>query len=286
MNIWLPVNKIHRAPALPLKSGLCTQAQLLSPIFQGWVAAMHEQQGVLHRKQWEFAFIAQALHERGMLQTGKCGVGFAVGREPLPALFAARGCEILATDLGEDAEDASHWIGSAQHAGSLAVLNERALCAPDAFERRVRFRPVDMRALPPDLGEFDFVWSSCSMEHLGSLEAGKTFVMNALRHLKPGGVAIHTTEINVSSNTRTQENGIAVVYRRRDLRELARRLRAAGMRVTLDLRDGRLPADRIVDLPPYDTGAPHLKLALFGHVSTSFGLIIEGSATKFRKVGG
>lgn len=278
MNIWLPINKIRHAPASPLKSGLCTQAQLLSPKFQDWVAAMHEQPGALHRKIWEFAFIAQALHERGMLQTGKRGAGFAVGREPLPSLFAARGCEILATDLGEESQDASIWIGSAQHAGSLALLNERALCDPDAFEQRVRFRPVDMRALPEDLGEFDFLWSSCSMEHLGSLEAGKSFVMNALRHLKPGGVAVHTTEINVSSNIRTQEDGIAVIYRRRDLRELARRLRAAGMRVTLDLRDGGLPADRVVDLPPYGTASSHLKLSLSGYVSTSFGLIIERPA--------
>ncbi len=278
MNIWLPINKIRHAPALPLKSGLCTQAQLLSPVFQDWVAAMCEQRGVLHRKLWEFAFIAQALHERGMLQAGKRGVGFAVGREPLPALFAARGCEILATDLGDDAEDAPIWKRSAQHADSLAHLNDRALCDPEAFEQRVRFRPVDMRALPADLGVFDFMWSSCSMEHLGGLEAGKSFVMNALQHLKPGGVAVHTTEINVSSNTRTQEDGIAVIYRRRDLRELARRLRAAGMWVTLDLRDGGLSADRVVDLPPYNTGVPHLKLSLFGYVSTSFGLIIERNA--------
>ena len=53
----------------------------------------------LHRKIWEFCFIAQALDERGMLARGRRGLGFAVGTEPLPAMFASRGCAIVATDL-------------------------------------------------------------------------------------------------------------------------------------------------------------------------------------------
>lgn len=276
MNLWLPFNKIRVAPRLPLKSCLCTQAQLLSPEFQQWVRAMNESPDALHRKLWEFAFIAQALHERGMLSLGKRGLGFAVGQEPMPSLFAARGCEILATDLGADAKDAAMWIDTAQHASSLANINSRGLCAPELFDQRVRFRPVDMRALPEDLGVYDFIWSSCSMEHLGSLEAGMSFVMNALRHLAPGGVAVHTTEINVVSNTRTLMDGVAVIYRRRDIRELARRLRQAGMRVTLDLRDGGLPADRLIDTEPFKL--PHLKLLLAGYVTTSFGMIIERPA--------
>ena len=51
-----------------------------------------------------------------------------------------------------------------------------------------------MRDLPDDLGSFDFIWSSCSFEHLGSLGEGERFVLEALRFLKPGGVAVHTTE--------------------------------------------------------------------------------------------
>ncbi len=55
-----------------------------------------------HRKAWEWSAIAQALHERGMLEPGRKGCGFAVGVEPLTSLFAARGAEILATDLARD----------------------------------------------------------------------------------------------------------------------------------------------------------------------------------------
>lgn len=54
-----------------------------------------------HRKVWEFCAIAQALDERGMLRPGRCGLGFAAGREHLVSAFAERGCMILATDLEE-----------------------------------------------------------------------------------------------------------------------------------------------------------------------------------------
>jgi hypothetical protein len=39
-----------------------------------------------------------------MLQPGRTGLGFAVGAEKLPALFASRGCRITATDLPSDDE--------------------------------------------------------------------------------------------------------------------------------------------------------------------------------------
>ena len=38
---------------------------------------------MLHRKMWEWLFIAEALRERGMLAAGRRGVGFGVGQEPL-----------------------------------------------------------------------------------------------------------------------------------------------------------------------------------------------------------
>ena len=38
------------------------------------------------------------------------------------------------------------------------------------------YREVDMRAIPTDLRGFDFAWSSCALEHLGSLGAGMAFV--------------------------------------------------------------------------------------------------------------
>lgn len=56
----------------------------------------------LSRKAWEFAAISQVLSERDMLRPGRRGCGFAVGTEPLASAYAARGAEIVATDLGAE----------------------------------------------------------------------------------------------------------------------------------------------------------------------------------------
>jgi len=53
-----------------LKSSVCQQEQLESDAFRGWVAETKEPFR-LHRKCWEFAYISQALHERGMLADGR-----------------------------------------------------------------------------------------------------------------------------------------------------------------------------------------------------------------------
>jgi hypothetical protein len=66
-------------------------------------------------------------------------------------------------------------------------------------------------------GAYDFLWSSCALEHLGSLDAGLDFVVNAMDLLKPGGTAIHTTEFNLSSDDETLTSGPCVIYRRRDI---------------------------------------------------------------------
>jgi SAM-dependent methyltransferase len=260
-----------------LKSCLCTQAQLESATFRYWAKEMGVESPYLHRKLWEHCYIAQALFERGMLRPGRRGLGFAVGQEPLAPLFARYGCEIVATDLDPEAALAGggNWVQTGQHAASLDALNAGLLCEPKLFRQRVTFRHVDMRRVPPDLRGFDFLWSSCSFEHLGSLALGQEFVSNSARCLKAGGVAVHTTEFNVSSDAETVDHSWAVIYRRRDLEQMAKELRAGGCRMAeLDLHPGDSEADRFVDEPPYRHN-PHLKLRIEGYVATSVGLIFE-----------
>ncbi len=256
-----------------LKSCPCTQARLESEAFQRWIPRFRDRPQ-LHRKLWEWSFISQALYERDMLRPGRRGLGFAVGREPLASLFAIHGCEIVATDLGESNAQKAGWTDGLQHAAALEAVNEREICPWEDFRRRVTFRPVDMRRIPRDLCGFDFVWSSCSFEHLGSLRRGEHFIHEMTRCLKPGGVAVHTTEINVLSNTHTIDHTNAVAYRRRDLERMADRLRRAGHGIELDFDFGSQLADWFVSRPPYKDG-PHLKLQLGEYVCTSYGLIIE-----------
>ncbi len=90
-----------------------------------------------------------------------------------------------------------------------------------------------MRAIPAELSGFDFNWSSSCFEHLGTLDAGIDFVIAAVENtLRSGGIAVHTTEYNLTSNEHTVTEGPTVIYRRRDIDELVRRLRDRGHIVT------------------------------------------------------
>ena len=254
-----------------LTSRLCTQAQLETPEYREWCDRMHEP-AYFHRKPWEFFFIAQALFERDMLRPGRHGLGFGVGHEPLPALFASFGCTIVATDQGS--RRGRRWQRSGEHAAGLQSLNERNICPSDRFQELVSFRVADMNAIPPDLRDFDFVWSSCALEHLGSIRRGQRFVRRSIDCLRPGGVAVHTTEYTVNFRWFTIPVGRTVFFRPRDLLAIQRKVRADGNRIELDLDPGSGPMDRTVDRKPYHS-EPHLKLRIGPFVATSAGLVIE-----------
>lgn len=242
-------------------------------IFRGHSAAQVE---FVNRKFWEWCAIAQALEERAKLGPGLRGLGFAVGTEPLTSHFASRGCDILATDLAAE-NSVSGWLETNQHAASKDALHYPPLIAKHAFDERVTFQPADMRMLEGISGEFDFLWSSCAFEHLGSLQHGIDFVLNSVRHLRAGGVAVHTTEMNVKSDTDTLTTGPSVVYRRRDFIEMENALKARGLHpAPLDFDTGKHPFDQVCDTEPFmQPGVRHLKLDIGGYVSTSFMLIIE-----------
>jgi 2-polyprenyl-3-methyl-5-hydroxy-6-metoxy-1,4-benzoquinol methylase len=229
-----------------------------------------------HRKQWEIIYIAQALHMHGKLGPGKRGLGFGVGTEPLAAMFAAEGCTVTATDLPYDAAQSTIWPKIGQHSQSLEQMAFDGICPREEFLARVQFRPVDMNAVPADLrrGEFDFTWSSCSLEHLGSLEKSIEFIRASLECVGPGGVAVHTTEYNLTSNIWTVTEGDTIFFRKRDIERLVKQVRRAGCQIEVNLCRGHGPLDLAPDHPPY-TQDRHIKLQIGPLSLTSIGLIIQ-----------
>ncbi|MEO8508467.1 MAG: class I SAM-dependent methyltransferase, partial [Betaproteobacteria bacterium] len=203
------------------------------------------------------------------------GLGFAVGQEPLSAMFATFGTHILATDLSTAEAQASGWVDTAQHAQGYEAINARGICGDAQLRRLVEFRFANMNDINPEFdGGFDFVWSSCALEHLGSLDDGKRFIYQAMNCLKPGGVAVHTTEFNVGSNDSTIESGDTVLFRRRDIEEVVARLRRLGHSIDVDYDAGGGAADSFIDVPPYKHST-HLKIQIGHYVVTSIGLIIR-----------
>jgi hypothetical protein len=143
----------------------------------------------------------------------------------------------------------------------------------------VRYENADMNDIPAALSDrFDFCWSSCAFEHLGSLEHGMAFVERSIDTLVPGGIAVHTTEYNLSSNDDTIESPGLSIYRRRDMEALTNRLEQAGHHVdTFDWTVGPGFAETVVDLPPYKQ-SPHLKVKIAQYDCTSIGIIVRKKA--------
>jgi hypothetical protein len=256
------------------RSELCKAKDFYQEWYLSWCREMDEQR-FFHRKQWEYVYILQALLERGCLEEGKKGLGFAVGTEPLPSVFAKRGCSILATDIIPEQGEVLGWGETNQLCRGIDSLYKCDIIDETLFREKVTYKAVDMSAIPTDLGVFDFNWSCCSFEHLGTIEKGIAFLHDQLKTLKPGGWAIHTTEYNISSNDETQDNDPTVIYRQRDIERIVSELREQGHFVEeLDYSLGGLPQDFNVDIFPHKQDI-HIKLQVNQYVVTSIGLIIR-----------
>src|SRR6476469_4178885 len=259
-------------------SKLCVNRDFQTDYYEHWIDKLQASK-TIHRKYWEWVVMSQALNERGFLKAGKKGMGFAVGNEPLPSAFASLGCEIVATDQNYDIPEAKeHWATTDQLCRGKQALNEKQICPPETFDKLVRFREVDINNIPEELkqGEFDFIWSSCAFEHIGSLEHGLRFAKESLKCLKPGGIAIHTTEFNCSSNEGTLNTDNLVFFRHRDIQRLISELTAEGYRVEPPdywMGDSKYDLTAMKDLS--NQWAPHLKIQLGGYIATSLLLIIH-----------
>lgn len=262
----------------PLRSEIARMGRLESDGF-GEVLTKLQHEIRAHRKLWELCYVVRALEERNKLTKGMRGLAFAVGREPLPAYFTGRDCEILATDLDGSDDRSKVWNDTAQWSGTVDNLIFPHLCSAEKSRELMSYRPVDMNNIPNDLTDFDFTWSTCSFEHCGSIELGLNFLRNQMKCLKPGGVAVHTTEFNLSSQKYTLEDPSTVIFRLKDIEAVVRDLRADGHHVEpLDIRLGDHPLDRYVDTMSQETKLysedKHMRLNLADFASTSIGLII------------
>lgn len=269
-----------------VQSSLSTQGAIESDWAAHWC---HELRipVLYHRKVWELCFVMQALYDADLIRPGSRGLGFGCGSEPLPSYFAANGIDITATDLRPEDALNKGWMETGQHASEPEHIFMAHLVDREAFDRHVQLRHVDMTAIPADLTGYDFCWSICALEHLGSLEKGLAFIENSIGTLRPGGLSIHTTEFNINEDGPTIDHWSAVAYQRHHLETLAAKLEAQGHHVSpFDFSLGGGVLDQFVDIPPFHhdlsqqmqdwLGFPaHLKLAFEGIIVTCVGLIVR-----------
>lgn len=255
--------------------------------YQGW-AKILDVADARHRKAWEWAAILETARLGGVLVEGKSAVGFGVGTEPLSAALARFGMLVTATDLPMNDDESDHWASAAQHAASKDNLRHPAICRDAEFDQRVEFVAADMNALPAEIEnrKFDFAWSSCVIEHLGSPAKGFDFVRHCFDLLKPGGIMIHTTEYELTAQHETQDYGHCAVYRQEDFSELADYFRAQGCSIDVDLGVSlAMPEDRWISSQAvpgaYDDGyaePAHLRLVIGDSVATSFAIVVQRPA--------
>ena len=269
-----------------LASKLSTQADIESEWVAHWCGEL-KIPVIFHRKIWELAFVLQAIHDSGALHEGARGLGFGCGTEPIASYLAARGVSVLTTDLAASDAHAIGWAATGQHADHLDKAFHPHLVDRATFDRLVRLRFVDMNAIPDDLRDYDFCWSVCALEHLGSIQRGLDFVEHAMATLRPGGVAVHTTEFNIIDEGKTVDNWPTVLFQRKHIEGLVARLESSGHDVApLNFDLGSGPMDRFVDIPPWAHDMPrylsdwlgqprHLKLSIDGFTATCFGIIVR-----------
>ncbi len=270
-----------------LASKPSTQADLESDWAAYWANCLR-MPVFFHRKLWEYVYVLQALHEYDCLAPGKRGLGFGCGEEPIPSFLASEGVQVLVTDLPPENEAAKIWSGTKEYTNTIEKAYRAELVDRTTFDANVKLQYLDMNAIPDNVTNYDFCWSICALEHLGSLHKGLDFIENSLKTLKSGGVAVHTTEFNFMNDDETIDDWVTVLYQRRHFEQLAADLTAKGHEVApLDFNIGAQPMDQFIDIPPYvndwpdilkeqwTTDAPHLKLAIDGFASTCFGLIIK-----------
>jgi SAM-dependent methyltransferase len=266
-----------------------TQSDVESPWFKYWCNEI-KAAPIYHRKLWEFAFLLQVMYENDFLHDGVEGVGFGCGQEPLASYFASRGMNVVVTDLSPEKVAGLGWAETGQHTSALEQAFYGDIVSREKFDRHVQHRYVDMNDIPDFGKKFDFCWSVCALEHLGSIKKGLDFVENSLSVLKPGGIAIHTTEYNYLSKDKTIDNWPTVLFLKKHFEELRDSLLKKGHQMLgPDFYAGNGVLDKFIDVPPYAMGegwlskdqwsesnqAGHLKLSVDGFACTCYGIIVK-----------
>lgn len=278
MPTWVEINGdkplSDSPPHVELFSGIPLQQQF-GAAYDFWSRKL-DLKPAYDRKAWEFTQLLQAAWQKGKFYNSRA-VSFGSGTEPLASWFALMDTEVVVTDIKPATQQLQRdWVTTGQHCGGdVSRLYFPKVC-PDMqrFNRNVSFRYADMRDIPSDLRNFDLCWSMGSLEHLKSAEAGLDFIVNSLDVLKPGGLAVHTTEYNKQPPNARLDLVDTVYYGANDLIALRDKLEAAGHWVApLILNPGNGWLDQLVT--PLACRDPHVSFDFNGIIVTSAVLIIQ-----------
>lgn len=216
---------------------------------------------VFHRKIWEFNQALYGLRTLRRLAPEATALGIGCGHEEFMYFLANRIRRVIATDLYE-----GEWIGGESDAD---VLTHPAKYAPFKYrEGHLEVRRMDALALEAADRSVDFVFCLSSIEHFGSRRDKLAALQEMHRILKPGGVAVLTTEVVLNRLGRGDQYF--------PIETLLALIGEAGFHLDQppDLRIEQEFAARPLALPMETFVAPHVVLRNFNTIYTSVALFL------------
>lgn len=192
------VDRLSHPAAVPLNK-LCGMAELENPEWSKALADLDldRPNAPFHRKAWEFTQAVYGLRKLKRLSADAVALGIGSGHEHILYFLANKVKEVVATDLYE---------------GSFADKEASPLMVthPDMFSpfhyRKDHLRVLVMDAMNLDFPDsnFDFVFSFSSIEHFGGHAEAIKALGEMYRVLKPGGVAVISTELILNRLGKTE----------------------------------------------------------------------------------
>ncbi len=168
-------------------SSVCNPAHWQHPFWQQCLQSLGLPDSQ-HRKLWEWVHGISGLARLGCLRPSVHALGIAAGHEPVIYWLANRVAKVYATDL---------------YRGSFASseANPDVLHNPDRYatcpypRERVHFFPMSGTDISLANETVDLIFSFCSIEHFGSRANSRRSLQEMARVLRPGGVAVVSTEV-------------------------------------------------------------------------------------------
>ena len=255
-----------------LRALMCDLEPDLAAAYPGYPA------GREHRKSWEYAHLIAGLEQLEALHPQAMVLAVAAGNErPLYALSRR-----------------VRWVFAIDVYGTSVFSNHEArkdmLSDPDSFallphnRNRLVVQYMDARDLRFEDGTFDVAYCLSSIEHFGGIAGGQKALTEMQRVLKPGGVAVLTTECIVNGAAHLSEEHFELFTP-----ITLRRLLAAARNLTLvepisfslsksTLATRPIPMDKAVhDGTRCQADYPHLLLHHAGRLFTSIALFLRKS---------
>ncbi len=192
------VDRLSHPAAVPLNK-LCGMAELENPEWRKAFADLDldRPNAPFHRKAWEFTQAVYGLRKLNRLSPDAIALGIGSGHEHILYFLANKVKDVVATDLYE---------------GSFAdkEASPLMLAHPDMFSP-FHYRKDHLRVLAMDAtnlnfsdASFNFVFSFSSIEHFGGHEEAIKALREIFRVLKPGGVAVISTELILNRLGKTE----------------------------------------------------------------------------------